>query len=76
VGCLTSGLIVICVVAGGIIYYFNERVKKRYEALRKWTLVVPDPNRDPIVSFDLVNAFYVQPFYLFWLSYFYYINDL
>ena len=61
-GCLSSGLIVICVVAGAIIYYFNERVKKRYEALRKWTLVVPDLNRDPIVTFDLVTSYLCNHF--------------
>jgi hypothetical protein len=29
---------------------------QRCDALRKWTLVVPDPNRDRVISFDMERA--------------------
>ena len=34
--------------------------QQRYEALRKWTLVVPDLDRDPVVSFDLERVQYIS----------------
>jgi hypothetical protein len=44
IGLLSSGLFGVCVVAGVVTYYKNDQIKKRYDAMRKWTLVVPEAN--------------------------------
>ena len=49
-------IVQICVTS-----FMNAQLnRKRYDAMRKWTMVVPDVRSDPVVQFDLEKVEFIS----------------